>query len=85
MIGFRNGAFIVLLFGILVYIGIRVIRRGGGKKEIFIYTILMVWCAYMVLSVLYEWFPMNTAELRQIIFSPVGNYMEQFVFRETPS
>lgn len=85
MIALRNALAVMLLFGLFLYSGIRVIRMDGGKKEVAVYTVLVVWCAYMALSAMFGWVHLNVAEFRKAVYTPIGNLMERVIFKETPS
>jgi hypothetical protein len=85
MVGFRNVAGILLLFTVLIFAGIRSIRTDGGVKEAACYAALMLWCAYMGLAAMFNWMPLNTAELRRVVYSPVGEFMERLIFKEQPA
>lgn len=84
LVQLRNIAVILALFGAATWWGIYIIRKDSGKKEIACFSFLMLWSAYMLVASKLHWPAINTAELREIIYSPVGNMMEKLIFKKSP-
>lgn len=74
---------VLLLFAVAIWLGILLIRKTGGRREMLCYAFLMVWVVYISISPLLSWPSFTTAELRSIIYSPVGSFVER-LFNESP-
>lgn len=73
-------AFLILIAAaLLLALGLLTIKKS--KKSKLVYACLIVWSMYMILAKQYDWNPMNTVSLRTAVLSPVGQFVEHYIFR----
>ncbi|MDF2923747.1 MAG: hypothetical protein K0R57_2661 [Paenibacillaceae bacterium] len=83
MIAFRSAAGIAILLGLFSFLGLRSLKKSPRKEKL-IYLFLLLWCAYIPVSVLFNWVPLTTASLRVVMYSPIGTWMENAIFKQSP-
>lgn len=76
----RSASGIILLMIFAAFIGLKFMKKNARQDKI-CYLVLLAWCAYIPVSSLFHWVPLTTAALRQLLYSPIGTWMENVIFK----
>ncbi|MNC24148.1 hypothetical protein D3C75_721920 [compost metagenome] len=71
---------ILLVSGLLLGFGLRISSDEKNKRGKLVFACLIVWSTYMALAKQYHLNPLNTVTLRTVVLSPVGQFVERFIF-----
>ncbi|GAA4838053.1 hypothetical protein GCM10023310_14670 [Paenibacillus vulneris] len=63
-------------YAAVLFLGIRSMLKQGSARELFLYAGLIGWCAYLTLSKLFDWPQLSVIAPVQILFLPVGKWIE---------
>lgn len=75
-------SFVILLAcGLLIFLGLKMNGKEKSKKGKLVFACLVVWATYMALAKQYQLNPLNTVTLRTVMLSPVGQFVERYIFQ----
>jgi len=72
----KTGLWIVF-YAMVLYVGTRSMRSKGHPKEIILYVCIVGWCLYLSLAELHNWPLITIATPMNILFAPVGRWIDQ--------
>lgn len=75
-----SSVIILLVSGLLLFLGMKMSSDDKNKKGKLVYACLLVWATYMALANQYSLNPLNTVTLRTVVLSPVSQFVERYIF-----
>ncbi|TFE25406.1 hypothetical protein [Cohnella luojiensis] len=67
--------FCIIAYVILLWVGLRSIRKKGLKREMVWYTGLVGWCFYMTVAQMFRLPSGSIIHLQKLTFAPMGQWI----------
>jgi hypothetical protein len=76
-----SSVIILLVSGLLLFLGLKMSSDDKNKKGKLVYACLLVWATYMALAHQFSLDPLNTVTLRTVVLSPISQFVERYIFQ----